>query len=154
MEKSSLSVIQEKIADALEHLKDKAKFTEAILSKSVRISGKIDGKNKAGVSLCDLEKALDYVESNGIAFFEVHLNSENEFMFFKSERLEHSEQSNRLDQDSKHRRNSAEKAMILFSNSDVNEKTDSKKIKNLKKQKKIRTKSEKINIYSNFEDLD
>lgn len=148
MEKSSLTEIQAVTADALEHLKNKSKFTEAILAKSIRIGGNIEGKNKAGISLANLEKALDYIESNNIAFFELHLNSENEFMFIKSD------VSKRLEQDAIHRRNSAEKSMILLTNSDVREKKDSKKTKSLKSEKKLRTKTEKINIYSDFENLD
>ena len=148
MEKTSLTKIQAAAADALEHLKNKAKFTEADLAKSIRIGGKIQGKNKAGISFSDLEKALDYIESSGIAFFELHLNSENEFMFIKST------ESKRLTQEALHRRNSAEKSMILFSNSDIPEKNDGKKSKKFKSQGKLRTKTEKINIYSDFENLD
>lgn len=147
MEKSSLSLIQLKIVDALEHLKDKSHFTEAVLAKSVRISGKIDGKKKAGIALNDLENAIAYLSENNL-FYSISTNSVNEILIEKSDSLK------LLDSEAKKRRLSSEKSMLVFTNSDVNEKSDSKKIKALKDKKKIRAKTEKINIYSDFENLD
>lgn len=148
MEKEELSAIQKMISDALESMKEKSLVTEANLSKKLRLIAKIEGKNKACISLEDLEKVLEYLSSNDLAIFSVSLNSVNEFLLKKD--LE----SKKLDLYERKRRQSSEKSKTIFTNSDLNEKKDSKKIKAIKNKSKIRTKTEKINIYSNFEDLD
>ena len=52
---NDLSPIQKEIAAALEQMKEKYLITEAILAKRVRENAKIQGKNKAGICLKDLE---------------------------------------------------------------------------------------------------
>ena len=71
MKNTEISPIQEQIAKALLSLKERAKFTEAILAKRLRETAKIDQKKKACIALSDLEKAID-----DITKYESFLNSQ------------------------------------------------------------------------------
>lgn len=142
MEKSQLSQIQLEILKAIEEFSEKSMFTEAILAKRVRRNAKIDGKNKAGISLEDLEKAVECLESNNL-FYIVKLNSANDIL------LEKSDLPQKLSDDARHRRLSSQKSMTILTNSDIG---TLNKTKTKEKFATKRIKREKINIYSNFED--
>ena len=58
---NDLTPIQKEIVTALEQLKEKSLITEAVLAKKVRENTKIQGKNKAGISLKDLEICIGYL---------------------------------------------------------------------------------------------
>ena len=139
----SLNPLQAIISNALTEMNEKSLITEANLARKVRMLAKIETKNKAGVCLNDLEKAVDSLESQGNIKYSIHLNSANEYMIKKSE------VSVRLESEARHRRITAEKSMSILTLSDL----DSKKSVKGPKQKN-RTESRKISIYSNFEDID
>ena len=61
---NDLTPIQKEIVSALEQLKEKSLITEAVLAKKVRENTKIQGKNKAGISLKDLEVCVEYLAQN------------------------------------------------------------------------------------------
>lgn len=61
---NNLTPIQKEIVTALEHLKGKSLITEAILAKKIRENAKIQGKNKAGICLKDLETCIEYLAEN------------------------------------------------------------------------------------------
>lgn len=143
-----LSPIQAKIAESLAQMKEKSLITEANLAKKVRAICKIEGKNKAGIALTDLEKALECLSENGIAFYAMSMNSVNEFLLKKSEEFQ------KLNQDAQKRRLTSEKSKTILTDSDLNEKKTSKKSRDIKEKNRFRTKTEKINIYSDFEELD
>lgn len=142
MEKSELSPIQIEIALAIEQHSEKALITEAVLAKKVRQNLKMDFKNKAGIGLSDLEKALEYLSSSKAVHYSVHLNSANDILLRKDIQFAP------LNAESRKRRLPSEKSMSILTNSDISAKKSSKP-----KQKK-RTETTKINIYSNFEDID
>ncbi|MBQ0051491.1 MAG: hypothetical protein KBT11_05440 [Treponema sp.] len=148
MEKSQLSPIQQKISEALESMKERALITEPNLAKKVRFISKIEGKNKALIGFEDLEKSVEYLASNNLVIFSLTLNSANEFLIKKDT------VSQPVNADARKRRLASEKSKSILTNNDLIEKKSSKKSKSLNQQKKIRTKSEKINIYSDFENMD
>lgn len=134
-----LTQIQTEIYKAIEQLSEKASFTEFILAKKVRENNKIDGKKKAGISLADLQVAVEALEEKQI-FYSLHVNSVNEILIKKEE------SSSELDLDAKKRRQSSEKSMAILTSADL--KGNSSKGK--KPQKRNERKSIRIN--DNFED--
>lgn len=82
---NDLSPIQKEIAAALEQIKEKSLITEAILAKRVRENAKIQGKNKAGICLKDLEVCVEYLAENSQLQFALHLNSANDILIKTSE---------------------------------------------------------------------
>ena len=80
----SLNSLQAIISNALTEMNEKSLITEANLARKVRMLAKIETKNKAGVCLNDLEKAVDSLESQGNIKYSIHLNSANEYMIKKS----------------------------------------------------------------------
>ena len=113
---SGLTPIQNEIACALEQLKEKSLITEAVLAKKVRENAKIQGKNKAGICLKDLEACIDYLAQERALSFALHLNSANDILIKKAD------SSALLEAESKKRRLSSEKSISVLTNSDLNSK--------------------------------
>lgn len=142
MQKTELSPIQLEILNALEALGEKARYSEAVLAKKIREKSGIEGKKKAGIGLLDLEKAIEYQESNGLGFYAVIMNSANDLL------IEKTAESRPLQPEARQRRIKSEKSISIFTNADLG----SKKSKPVKAKK--RTENRKLSIYSNFDDLD
>ena len=64
-----LDLIQKEIATALEQLKEKSLITEAVLAKKVRENAKIQGKNKAGICLKDVESCVEFLAESKQLYF-------------------------------------------------------------------------------------
>ncbi|MDO4507388.1 MAG: hypothetical protein Q4B64_10635 [Spirochaetales bacterium] len=129
-----LNQIQNEILKALEQHPDKALCTEAFIAKTIRDNTKIEGKNKAGLSLMDIEKVVEVLGSKG-AFYSVHINSANDILVKKDS------ETKLTDADSKHRRLASEKSMSVLSNKDLSQTKKSKG-----KPKFKRTESKKLNV--------
>lgn len=80
---NDLTPIQKEIAAALEQFKEKSLITEAVLAKKVRENAKIQGKNKAGICLKDLEVCVEYLAENNQLQYALHLNSANDILIKK-----------------------------------------------------------------------
>ena len=129
---NELTPIQKEIVLALEQLKEKSLITEAILAKKIRENSKIQGKNKAGLCLKDLEICLEHLSQNNQLNFALHLNSANDILIKKEENFK------LLDSDAKKRRQSSEKSISVLTNSDLQNKKSTKQIsKKRKKRKKM-----------------
>ena len=113
---TELSPIQKEIVSALEQLQEKSLITEAILAKKVRENTKIQGKNKAGISLKDLEICIEYLAENNGPVYALHLNSANDILIKKEENWK------LLEGDAKKRRQSSEKSMSVLTNGDLRSK--------------------------------
>lgn len=113
---TELSPIQKEIASALEQLQEKSLITEAILAKKVRENTKIQGKNKAGISLKDLDICIEYLAENNGPVYALHLNSANDILIKKEETWK------LLEGDAKKRRQSSEKSMSVLTNGDLRSK--------------------------------
>ena len=119
---NELTPIQKEIVLALEQLKEKSLITEAILAKKIRENSKIQGKNKAGICLKDLELCLEHLSQNNQLNFALHLNSANDILIKKEENFK------LLDSDAKKRRQSSEKSISVLTNSDLQNKKSTKQI--------------------------
>ena len=119
---NELTPIQKEIVLALEQLKEKSLITEAILEKKIRENAKIQGKNKAGLCLKDLEICLEHLSQNNQLNFALHLNSANDILIKKEENFK------LLDSDAKKRRQSSEKSISVLTNSDLQNKKSTKQI--------------------------
>ena len=113
---TELSPIQKEIVSALEQLQEKSLITEAILAKKVRENTKIQGKNKAGISLKDLDICIEYLAENNGPVYALHLNSANDILIKKEETWK------LLEGDAKKRRQSSEKSMSVLTNGDLRSK--------------------------------
>ena len=138
---NELTPIQKEIILALEQLKEKSLITEAILAKKIRENSKIQGKNKAGLCLKDLEICLEHLSQNNQLNFALHLNSANDILIKKEENFK------LLDSDAKKRRQSSEKSISVLTNSDLQNKKSTKQIS----QK--RTDQKKLH-FNNIEDFE
>ena len=138
---NELTPIQKEIVLALEQLKEKSLITEAILAKKIRENSKIQGKNKAGLCLKDLEICLEHLSQNNQLNFALHLNSANDILIKKEENFK------LLDSDAKKRRQSSEKSISVLTNSDLQNKKSTKQIS------KKRTDRKKLH-FSNIEDFE
>lgn len=119
---NELTPIQKEIVLTLEQLKEKSLITEAILAKKIRENSKIQGKNKAGLCLKDLEICLEHLSQNNQLNFALHLNSANDILIKKEENLK------LLESDAKKRRQSSEKSISVLTNSDLQNKKSTKPI--------------------------
>lgn len=132
----SLNPIQKEIQKAIEMHKEKALCTEAIIAKKIRDNLHLDGKNKAGLSMNDVEQALAALSVKDL-FYSIHLNSANDLLLKKDSKTKY------LDQDARRRRLACEKSMVILSNGDVAKNKNNKQ----KAKKKInRTETRKLNI--------
>ena len=113
---NELTPIQKEIVTALEQLKEKSLITEAVLAKKVRENAKIQGKNKAGISLKDLEVCLEYLAQNSQLTFALHVNSANDILIKKEAAFK------LLESDAKKRRQSSEKSISVLTNGDLRNK--------------------------------
>ena len=113
---NELTPIQKEIVTALEQLKEKSLITEAVLAKKVRENAKIQGKNKAGISLKDLEVCLEYLAQTTQLTFALHLNSANDILIKKEATFKF------LDPEAKRRRQSSEKSISVLTNGDLRNK--------------------------------
>ena len=138
---NELTPIQKAIVLALEQLKEKSLITEAILAKKIRENAKIQGKNKAGICLKDLELCLEYLSQNNQLNFALHLNSANDILIKKEENFK------LLETDAKKRRQSSEKSISVLTNSDLQNKKSAKQLS----QK--RTDRKKLH-FNNIEDFE
>lgn len=118
-----LSPIQTEIVTALEQLKEKSLITEAILAKKIRENAEIQGKNKAGICLKDLEICLEYCSENKGLFFALHLNNVNEFLVKKEESYK------LLDNEARKRRQSSEKSITVLTSADLRKNSSGGKAK-------------------------
>lgn len=109
---NDLTPIQKEIVAALELMKEKSLITEAGLAKKVRENAKIQGKNKAGISLKDLEICIEYLAEKDLTFA-LHLNSANEILIKKNDTYK------LLEADAKKRRQSSEKSISVLANGDL-----------------------------------
>lgn len=122
---NDMTPIQKEIAAALEQMKEKSLITEAILAKKVRENAKIQGKNKAGICLKDLEICVEYLAQNKDLPFALHLNSANDILI---KRIESDGQDCKLlEPDAKKRRLSSEKSIAVLTNSDLGKKNSGAK---------------------------
>jgi hypothetical protein len=138
---NELTPIQKEIVLALEQLKEKSLITEAILAKKIRENAKIQGKNKAGICLKDLELCLEHLSQNNQLNFALHLNSANDILIKKEENFK------LLESDAKKRRQSSEKSISVLTNSDLQNKKSAKTIS------KKRTDRKKLH-FNNIEDFE
>lgn len=113
---TDLTPIQKEIVTALEQMKEKSLITEANLAKKVRENAKISGKNKAGISLKDLEVCIEYLGENKELPYALHLNSANDILIKKEDVWK------LLDWDAKKRRQSSEKSISVLTNGDLRQK--------------------------------
>ena len=113
---NDLSPIQKEISTALEQMKEKALITEAVLAKKVRENAKIQGKNKAGICLKDLEICIEYLAENKDLPFALHLNSANDILIKKEDSYK------LLETDAKKRRQSSEKSISVLTSGDLRQK--------------------------------
>ena len=129
----TLTPIQKEIVTALEQMKEKSLIIEANLAKNVRENAKISGKNKAGISLKDLEVCIEYLgENNGLPYA-LHLNSGNDILIKKvgcDESLSGCAERKwkLLDGDAKKRRQSSEKSISVLTNGDLRQKASGGKV--------------------------
>lgn len=136
---NELTPIQKEIVTALEQMKEKSLITEANLAKKVRENAKIQGKNKAGICLKDLEVCIEYLAENNQLQLALHLNSANDILIKKEESRK------LLESDAKKRRQSSEKSISLLTNGDLRQKnTGGKGLKKRSDRKKM--------DYRDFED--
>ena len=138
---NELTPIQKEIVLALEQLKEKSLITEANLAKKIRENSKIQGKNKAGLCLKDLEICLEHLSQNNQLNFALHLNSANDILIKKEENFK------LLESDAKKRRQSSEKSISVLTNSDLQNKKSTKQIS------KKRTDRKKLH-FNNIEDFE
>ena len=136
---NDLSPIQKEIATALEQMKEKSLITEAVLAKKIRENAKIQGKNKAGICLKDLEVCIEYLAENNQLQLALHLNSANDILIKKEDSWK------LLESDAKKRRQSSEKSISVLTNGDLRQKASGGK--GLQKRNDRKKMS-----YKNFED--
>lgn len=97
-----LNQIQNEILKAIEHQSGKALCTEAIIAKRIRDNANIEGKQKAGLAIQDVEKAVAALETKEL-FYSINLNSANDIPLKKEDEIKY------LDPDAKRRRLGAKK---------------------------------------------
>lgn len=130
---TDLTPIQKEIVTALMQMKEKTLITEANLAKKIRENAKISGKNKAGISLKDLEVCIEYLGENNHLPYALHLNSANDILIKKVGSDEFlsgcAERAWKLlDGDAKKRRQSSEKSISVLTNGDLRQKASSGKV--------------------------
>ena len=113
---NDLTPIQKEIVAALEQMKEKSLITEAALAKKIRENAKIQGKNKAGICLKDLEICIEYLAENNELPYALHLNSANDILIKKEDSYK------LLETDAKKRRQSSEKSISVLTSGDLRQK--------------------------------
>ena len=125
---TDLTPIQKEIVTALEQMKEKSLITEANLAKKVRENAKISGKNKAGISLKDLEVCIEYLGENNGQPYALHLNSANDILIKKVGNDGESDKIKLLDGDAKKRRQASERSISVLTNGDLRQKASGGKV--------------------------
>ena len=130
---TDLTPIQKEIVTALEQMKEKSLITKENLAKKVRENAKISGKNKAGISLKDLEVCIEYLGEKSQLPYALHLNSANDILIKKvgsDESLSScaAREWKLLDGDAKKRRQSSERAISVLTNGDLRQKASGGKV--------------------------
>ena len=110
-----LTPIQKEIVTAIEQMKEKSLITEAVLAKKIRENAKIQGKNKAGISLKDLDICIEFLAEKEVPFA-LHLNSANDILIKREDTYK------LLEADAKKRRQSSEKSISVLTNGDLRHK--------------------------------
>ncbi len=129
---NELTPIQKEIVMALEQMKEKSLITEAVLAKKIRENVKMQGNNKAGICLKDLEICIEYLAENSQLAFALHLNSANDILIKKEDSYK------LLEGDAKKRRQSSEKSMAVLTTGDLRQKNSGRKeIKKRSDRKKL-----------------
>ena len=129
---NELTPIQKEIVMALEQMKEKSLITEAVLAKKIRENVKMQGNNKAGICLKDLEICIEYIAENNQLAFALHLNSANDILIKKEDSYK------LLEGDAKKRRQSSEKSMAVLTTGDLRKKNSGRKeIKKRSDRKKL-----------------
>ena len=113
---NDLTPIQKEIVAALEQMKENSLITEAVLAKKIRENAKIQGKNKAGICLKDLEICIEYLAENNELPYALHLNSANDILIKKEDSYK------LLETDAKKRRQSSEKSISVLTSGDLRQK--------------------------------
>ena len=113
---NDLTPIQKEIVAALEQMKEKSLITEAVLAKKIRENAKIQGKNKAGICLKDLEICIEYLAENNELPYVLHLNSANDILIKREDSYK------LLETDAKKRRQSSEKSISVLTSGDLRQK--------------------------------
>ena len=108
-------------------------------TKKIRENAKIQGKNKAGICLKDLEPCIEYLAENVQLSFALHLNSANDILIKKEDAWK------LLEGDAKKRRQSSEKSITVLTSGDFRQKNSGGK------PAKKRTDRKKMD-YRDFED--
>jgi len=139
-----MTPIQLEIYKALEQLCEKSTFTEFVLAKKIRDNANIQGKQKAGIGLKDLEEVISVLGQEKQIFYALHLNSANDILIKKDI------EAKILTPEARARRQSSERSMSIFTNADLSKKATS----NSKQHNKLRSERKKMNIYKNLEDSD
>lgn len=147
MERETLNLLQQEIAHILTQYANKQLLTEAYLAKKIRENLKIHSKEKAGLSLQDIEQALLTLKNDdscSAVQFSIHCNSAHDLLLKKNTEI------TLLDKESRQRRLKSEKSMTLLMVRDITEsKTDRQ---NTSKKNAKRISRKKLNIYQDFED--
>ncbi len=142
MENTDLNLIQTEIAKALVQLKNKSLITESDLAKRIRGNTKFSGKQKAALSLNDLETAISFLQDSEGIFFSIHCNSANN-LFVKKE-----DSAKPLEANTRQRRLKSEKNITILTSGDLNTKKDNHKTQKKKQQKRTERKS--LYIYGDY----
>lgn len=113
---SELTSVQKAIAQALVKIGERASpYSDSILLKQIRKDCRLLNKKSATVRVCDLEKAIGFLEEEGSGCWSLHLDSVNNLLIKKVEKvvlLSAEDRSNRL---------RSEKAMSLLTEKDLQE---------------------------------
>ena len=146
MKKEELSLLQQEIIIALKQVQNRNLITEANLIKKIRENTKFQGKNKASLSLKDIEKAIEFLEEENL-YFSIHCNSAND-LFFKPE-----ENHKDFEQDHRQRRLKSEHTLSLLISADFQKQKETKNCPKSPKNKYVkRTQRTSLNIYQNYEE--
>lgn len=146
MKKEELSLLQQEIIIALKQVQNRNLVTEANLIKKIRENTKFQGKNKASLSLKDIEKAIKFLEEENL-YFSIHCNSAND-LFFKPE-----ENHKDFDKDHRQRRLKSEHTLSLLTSADFQKQKETKSCPKSQKNKYVkRTQRTSLNIYQNYDE--
>jgi len=138
-----MTPIQTELVRALEAMGDKSRFTDSVLAKKLREVAKIEGKNKATISVSDLMAAIEELAECG-KFFSVTVTSANDLV------IERGECMKEISLENKQRRQRHEKSCSIFTSNDLNQgNAFGKKYK--KENNSKRTRRESLDVNGNWE---
>ena len=146
MTNDDLTLLQKEISAALRQLKNRNLITEAQLIKKIRENVKFFGKNKASLTLNDIEIAIKFLEETEKLFFSIHCNSAND-LFFKPE-----ESPKEFEQSHKQRRLKSEKSMNLLTSKDLQGEKSTAHQRSKKTSHTKRTQRTSLSVYGEYEE--